>query len=82
MCVYIKYLNAVFEAKEFPASISDLNSSLTDVNRNALSHLFQFNLYTHNLYLYNQIKTERRIEKKNESKVKKPNWRLLRRLSE
>mgnify|MGYP004721907797 CR=1 FL=1 len=31
-------LNAVFEAVEFPASIADLNASLSDVNRNALSH--------------------------------------------
>lgn len=32
------YLNAMLEAVEFPAGVSDLNTGLTDVNRNALSH--------------------------------------------
>lgn len=32
------YLNAMFEAIKLPASISDLDSGLTDMDRNALSH--------------------------------------------
>ena len=32
------YLNAMLEAVEFPAGISDLNTGLTNVDRNALSH--------------------------------------------
>lgn len=28
----------MFEAVEFPTGVTDLNSGLTDVNRNALSH--------------------------------------------
>ena len=32
------HLNAVFEAVKLPASIADLNTGLTNVNRNALSH--------------------------------------------
>lgn len=32
------YLNAVLEAVEFPAGISDLDTGLTDVDWNALSH--------------------------------------------
>jgi hypothetical protein len=31
-------LNAVLETEEFPASVTDLNTSLTNVNRNDLSH--------------------------------------------
>ena len=31
-------LNAMLEAVKFPGSIADLNTSLTDVDRNALSH--------------------------------------------
>jgi len=33
------YLNAMFEAVMFPAGISDLDTGLTDVDRNTLSHL-------------------------------------------
>jgi hypothetical protein len=33
-----RYLDAVLQAVEFPAGISDLNTSLTNVDRNALSH--------------------------------------------
>lgn len=31
------HLNAMFEAVEFPTGISDLNTGLTNVDRNALS---------------------------------------------
>ena len=31
-------LNAMLEAVKFPGSIADLNTGLTDVDRNALSH--------------------------------------------
>lgn len=34
-----EYLNAMLEAVKLPARISDLNTGLTDVNRDALSHL-------------------------------------------
>jgi hypothetical protein len=34
----IRYLNAVFETVEFPAGISDLDTGLTNVDWNALSH--------------------------------------------
>ena len=30
----------MLEAVKFPASIADLNTGLTDVDRNALSHFF------------------------------------------
>lgn len=33
-----EYLNAVLEAVKFPARIADLNASLADVDRDALSH--------------------------------------------
>lgn len=32
------YLNTMLEAVKFPASITDLNTGLTDVNADALSH--------------------------------------------
>jgi hypothetical protein len=32
------YLNTVFEAVQLPACISDLDTGLTDVDRDALSH--------------------------------------------
>ena len=35
-------LNSVLEAEEFPTSITDLNTSLTNVNGNNLSHVFFF----------------------------------------
>lgn len=36
------HLNAMFEAVEFPTGISDLNTGLTNVDRNALSHFRRF----------------------------------------
>lgn len=33
-----KYLDAMLETVKLPAGIADLNTSLTNVNRNALSH--------------------------------------------
>jgi len=32
------YLNAVFKAIEFPAGVSNLDTGLANVDRNALSH--------------------------------------------
>jgi len=37
-CVEIGYLNAMFEAVKLPTSITDLNTGLTNVDGNALSH--------------------------------------------
>lgn len=34
----VRYLNTVLEAVELPAGISDLDTGLTDVDRDALSH--------------------------------------------
>ena len=38
-------LDTVLEAVELPAGVTDLDTSLSDVNWNALSHLFRFDLF-------------------------------------
>ena len=38
ICVEISHLDAMLEAVKFPAGISDLNTGLADVDRDALSH--------------------------------------------
>jgi len=64
-----RYLDAVLQAVEFPAGISDLNTSLTNVDRNALSHF---------RWLRDERKQQKQIRWKKEGDLERK--RLSRRL--